>query len=100
MNRCLSNFSVGVSHKHVPTRGAEPDAQVSRLVRGVCGIWKHPQRPTPEYVFDLLNRDTMLEALIAVSVIPFEPGNCLRHYSILDYVCTNVHTQRRTALCR
>jgi hypothetical protein len=89
----LLNYSVGKSHKHVPARGTEPDAQVSRLVRRVCRIWKHPQRSSAEYTFNLFDRDAMLEALIAVPVIPIEPGNCLRHRGRLASVCTNVHTE-------
>jgi hypothetical protein len=89
----LLNLSEGESHKHVPARGTEPYAQVSRLGRRVSRIWKHPQRSSAECAFNLFDRDAMLDALIAVPVIPIEPGNCsLSHTDRLANVCTNVHT--------
>jgi hypothetical protein len=88
----LLKFSVGVGHKNVSARGSEPDAQISRFACRVHRIRKHPKRPSSKCALDLVHRDAVLEALLAVPVVPVETINCLNHTIRIAIVCTNVHT--------
>src|SRR6266853_2876032 len=81
-------------HQYVASGAGFPDAEIPRLGRRVGRIGEHAHRSS-EGGLDLLERDTVLLALLGVSRVPVEARDGFAHRDSLADVCTNVHTIRR-----
>ena len=75
----LPNRPIGEGDEHVTAGGRCADTEIARLDRRVGGIGNYAQRPAQRR-FILIERNTVLLAFLAVSLVPVEAGARVRHF--------------------